>query len=75
MRGFAVVDCRNLTSTLRVCRPTEEAESESDEEMDVDANLCCPDALSAVLSCLCFPAWLRSLRVFDQNERAAVPGC
>eukprot|EP00439_Symbiodinium_sp_Y106_P086940 s8_g37.t1 len=40
--------------------------------MDVDANLCCPDALSAVLSCLCFPAWLRSLRVFDQNERAAV---
>jgi len=50
----------------------EEAESESDDEMDVDANLCCPDALSAVLSCLCFPAWLRSLRVFDQNERAAV---
>lgn len=42
------------------------------EEMDVEANLCCPDALSAVLSTAFFPCWLCSLKMFDQNERAAV---
>ncbi|OLQ11710.1 Band 7 protein [Symbiodinium microadriaticum] len=49
-----------------------ERASDSDDEMDVEANLCCPDALSTVLSCVCLPAWLCSMSVFDQNERAAV---
>ncbi|CAE7556197.1 unnamed protein product, partial [Symbiodinium pilosum] len=45
---------------------------DSPDEMDVDANLCCPDALSATLSVICLPSWLCSLQMFDQNERAAV---
>mmetsp|Transcript_132749 Transcript_132749/g.314641 ORF Transcript_132749/g.314641 Transcript_132749/m.314641 type:complete len:286 (-) Transcript_132749:205-1062(-) len=44
----------------------------SGEEMDVDANLCCPDAMSAILSTVFCPCWLCSLKMFDQNERAAV---
>jgi len=49
-----------------------EEESEMGVEDDVDANLLCPDVLSTVLSGLCLPAWLCSLRMFEQNERAAV---
>eukprot|EP00406_Dinophysis_acuminata_P006615 CAMPEP_0179240718 /NCGR_PEP_ID=MMETSP0797-20121207/16117_1 /TAXON_ID=47934 /ORGANISM="Dinophysis acuminata, Strain DAEP01" /LENGTH=272 /DNA_ID=CAMNT_0020948073 /DNA_START=60 /DNA_END=878 /DNA_ORIENTATION=+ len=50
-----------------------EADDDSEEEeMDVEANLCCPHALSAALSTVFFPCWLCSLKMFDQNERAAV---
>ncbi|CAE6935518.1 unnamed protein product [Symbiodinium natans] len=45
---------------------------EGQEEIDVDANLCCPHPLSAVLSCVCCPVWCCSTQMFDQNERAAV---
>jgi len=50
------------------------SESQEEEHQDVNANLCCPSALSCVLSSVpCFlPAWLGSIRVIDQNEHAAV---
>lgn len=51
---------------------TDEDEDEMGVEDDVDANLLCPDTLSTVLSCVCLPSWLCALRMFDQNERAAV---
>lgn len=52
--------------------------SESEEalldtlEPDADANLICPDPLSTILSLACCPVWLCSLKMFDQNEQAAV---
>eukprot|EP00441_Pelagodinium_beii_P038366 CAMPEP_0197629018 /NCGR_PEP_ID=MMETSP1338-20131121/7059_1 /TAXON_ID=43686 ORGANISM="Pelagodinium beii, Strain RCC1491" /NCGR_SAMPLE_ID=MMETSP1338 /ASSEMBLY_ACC=CAM_ASM_000754 /LENGTH=278 /DNA_ID=CAMNT_0043200025 /DNA_START=47 /DNA_END=883 /DNA_ORIENTATION=+ len=49
-----------------------EEEDEMGLEDDVDANLLCPDALSTILSSICFPSWLCALRMFEQNERAAV---
>lgn len=48
-----------------------DSDEESFEEMDVEANLCCPDALSALLSTVFFPCWLCSLQIIRQNERAA----
>lgn len=45
------------------------------EEMDVEANLCCPDALSAVLSTVFSPCWLCSLKMISQNERAVAWIC
>lgn len=41
-------------------------------DQDVNANLCCPSGLSAVISCVCFPAWLGALKTIDQNQHAAV---
>jgi len=48
--------------------------SESADEIDddVQANLVCPSALSAVLSIVCPCAWLCSIRTIQQNEQAAV---
>eukprot|EP00438_Fugacium_kawagutii_P008406 Skav234452 [mRNA] locus=scaffold1647:88726:90105:+ [translate_table: standard] len=48
-----------------------DSDEDSVEEMDVEANLCCPDPLSAVLSTVFFPCWLCSLQMIKQNERAA----
>ena len=48
-----------------------DSDEESLEEMDIEANLCCPDALSAILSTVFFPSWLCSLQMIKQNERAA----
>ena len=45
------------------------------EEMDAEANLCCPDALSAVLSTVFSPCWLCSLKMISQNERAVAWIC
>jgi len=39
---------------------------------DVQANLCCPHALSCLLSTICFPTWLCSIKTIQQNEHAAV---
>lgn len=39
---------------------------------DVQANLCCPAALSCCLSSVCFPAWLGAFRTVQQNQHAAV---
>lgn len=41
-------------------------------EPDADANLICPDPLSAVLSTVFCPCWITSLKMFEQNEHAAV---
>lgn len=48
-----------------------DSDEDSVEEMDVEANLCCPDPLSAVLSTVFCPCWLCSLQMIKQNERAA----
>jgi len=39
---------------------------------DVQADLCCPSALSCVVSTLCFCTWLGSIKTIDQNQQAAV---
>ena len=44
----------------------------SGEEMDVDANLCCPDAMSAILSTVFCPCWLCSLKMFHCQSRPFV---
>ena len=41
-------------------------------DQDVQANLCCPSAISACVSCVCFPCWLGALKTIDQNQHAAV---
>jgi len=39
---------------------------------DVQANLCCPSAMSCALSTVCFCCWPCSLKTIDQNQNAAV---
>jgi len=39
---------------------------------DVEANLCCPNGLSCVLSTICFCSWIGGLKTIEQNEHAAV---
>ena len=53
-------------------RDTDDESQEEDQEVDVEANLCCPDALSAILSTVFCPCWLCSLKLIEQNQRAAV---
>jgi hypothetical protein len=39
---------------------------------DVQADLCCPNALSCFISSLCFCSWLNSVKTIQQNQHAAV---
>lgn len=41
-------------------------------DSDVQANLCCPSALSCCLSSVCFCTWLGGVKVIQQNQSAAV---
>lgn len=41
-------------------------------DADVQANLCCPSAISAGLSCICFCSWFGAFKTIDQNQHAAV---
>merc|ERR1719223_293682 len=39
---------------------------------DVQANLCCPSAMSCAISTVCFCCWPCALKTLDQNQHAAV---
>lgn len=41
-------------------------------DSDVQADLCCPNGLSCLISSVCFCTWLGAVKTIDQNQQAAV---
>merc|ERR1712137_775633 len=45
---------------------------DDDLDTDLDANYLCPDSISCLLSTIFCPCWCTGIKMFDQNEQAAV---